>query len=83
MKHVLQLLTIGLLTVAVGLDANLPAASSSPRNGNEPTYSGNGKGERDAAIIQECAFLAAEQDPSLNRDALFVLCLDENGVWAI
>ena len=57
----------------------------SPSNGkgNEPTYSGNGKGERDAEIIKQCAFHAADQDPSLNRDALFVLCLDENGVWAI
>jgi hypothetical protein len=54
-----------------------------PGKGNEPTYSGNGKGEQDAEIIKQCAFLAAAQDPSLNRDALFVLCLDENGVRAI
>lgn len=83
MKHGMQLLVVALLTAAVGLIANLESASSSPRNGNEPTYSGNGKGERDAAIIKQCAIMAAEQDPRLNRDALFVLCLDENGVWAI
>lgn len=83
MKHILQLLVVTLLTAAVGLVAILPAESSSQSNGNAPTYSGNGKGERDAAIIQQCAFYAAGEDPSLNRDALFVLCLDENGVWAI
>lgn len=54
-----------------------------PGKGNDPTYSGNGKGEQDAEIIKQCAFMAAAQDPSLNRDALFVLCLDENGVWSI
>ena len=54
-----------------------------PGKGNEPTYSGNGKGEQDSEIIKQCAFMAAEQDPRLNRDALFVLCLDENGVRAI
>lgn len=83
MKHGMQLLVVALLTAAVGLVANLPAASSSLRSGNAPTYSGNGKGEQDAEIIRACAFSAAKADPSLNRDALFVLCLDENGVWAI
>jgi hypothetical protein len=86
MKHVMQLLAVALLTAAVGLVVNLPSASSSPRGGNDATYSGNGKGEQDAALIQGCAFFAADalrDDPSLNGDALFVLCLDENGVWAI
>lgn len=86
MKHLLQLLVVGLLTAGVGLALTLPAESSSPSNANAPTYSGNGKGERDGALIEQCAFFAADAvrgDPSLNGDAIFVLCLDENGVWAI
>ena len=57
-----------------------------PGKGNEPTYSGNGKGERDAQIIEACAWKAYDAyraDPGVNGDALFILCLDYNGVWSI
>lgn len=54
-----------------------------PGKGNAPTYSGNGKGEQDAETIKQCAFYAAGEAPKLNRDVVFVLCLDENGVWSI
>lgn len=60
--------------------------SPSSGKGNEPTYSGNGKGNHDAEVIEQCAWLAYEQlkaYPETNGDAVFVLCLDENGVWAI
>lgn len=57
-----------------------------PLQKNVGTFSDNGNGQYQAQVTEACAWFAYDAvraNPSVNGDALFILCLDEQGARSI